>query len=237
MWKCIKLNKASDYWRGNIIYLFFLKLLRSQLWLWLVTTTGLSGFFTPITFFELLLSDSKVRFLVRNEGFDCPKHELYAHFFQRQLKNHQNKRCYWPGSVRTSFAEAMSINFFSASFFSLSNWKLSGCHCCASFLYAFRISCLFAFLKEERIGGLLLAFKKHGQWRICVRLGTCRRPGSYSNPSCGKFSAASVLVPDPLWFPGYRQTLEPLGSPPRLLTNAGLKLNTITLPLWWFPQI
>lgn len=38
-------------------------------------------------------------------------------------------RRFSPGSVRTSFAAAMSMNLFSASFFSSSDWKLSGCHC------------------------------------------------------------------------------------------------------------
>lgn len=57
----------------------------------------------------------------------------------------------WPGSVRTSLADAMSINLFSASFFSASDWKLSGCHCCASFLYALMISCLLALLSQSRV--------------------------------------------------------------------------------------
>lgn len=48
-------------------------------------------------------------------------------------------------------AEAMSINFFSASFLSVLDWKLSGCHCCASFLYALMISCLFAFLRKTEV--------------------------------------------------------------------------------------
>ena len=39
-----------------------------------------------------------------------------------------------PSSVSTSLAAAMSMNFFSAFFFSSSSWKLSGCHFCASFL-------------------------------------------------------------------------------------------------------
>ena len=40
-----------------------------------------------------------------------------------------------PGSVKTSLAAAMSMNFFSAFFLASSSvWKLSGCHCCACFL-------------------------------------------------------------------------------------------------------
>lgn len=49
-----------------------------------------------------------------------------------------------PGSVRTSLAWAMSMNFFSAFFFSSGSWKLSGCHCWASFLYALIISFFWA---------------------------------------------------------------------------------------------
>jgi hypothetical protein len=33
-----------------------------------------------------------------------------------------------PSSDKTSLAAAMSMNFFSAFFFSSSSWKLSGCH-------------------------------------------------------------------------------------------------------------
>jgi hypothetical protein len=53
-----------------------------------------------------------------------------------------------PGSERTSLAAAMSMNFFSAFFFSSSFWKLSGCHCSANFRYALMISCFLAFLKD-----------------------------------------------------------------------------------------
>merc|ERR1719322_519626 len=42
--------------------------------------------------------------------------------------------CRISSSVKTSLAAAMSINFFSARFFSSSSWKLSGCHFWASFL-------------------------------------------------------------------------------------------------------
>ena len=51
-----------------------------------------------------------------------------------------------PGSDRTSFAAAMSINFFSAFFFSSGSLNWSGCHFTASLRYAFVISLLLAFL-------------------------------------------------------------------------------------------
>lgn len=56
-----------------------------------------------------------------------------------------------PGSERTSLAAAMSMNFFSAFFFSSSFWKLSGCHCRANFRYALMISCFLAFLSSIKI--------------------------------------------------------------------------------------
>ena len=52
-----------------------------------------------------------------------------------------------PSSVKTSFAAAKSINFFSASAFSVSSVNLSGCSSRASFLYALFICCLLAFLR------------------------------------------------------------------------------------------
>ena len=52
-----------------------------------------------------------------------------------------------PGSVNTSFAAAISINFFSAFFFSSSSENLSGCHFAANFRNFFNISGLPAFLK------------------------------------------------------------------------------------------
>jgi hypothetical protein len=54
---------------------------------------------------------------------------IYYNLFITQL----NKSIKLPGSVSTSFAEAISINLFSA-FFLASPWKLSGCHCWAAFL-------------------------------------------------------------------------------------------------------
>ena len=53
-----------------------------------------------------------------------------------------------PGSDKTSLAAAISMNFFSAIFFSFSSWKLSGCHSRANFLYAFMMSFFCAFLQH-----------------------------------------------------------------------------------------
>lgn len=60
-----------------------------------------------------------------------------------------------------------------------------------------------------------------------VGLITCRHRGSCSNPSCGRFSAASGLAPDLLLFPGCRRTLSPLGSLPQLKPNTCMHKNKV----------
>ena len=74
----------------------------------------------------------------------------HSHFRRRETR-----RQTLPGSERTSLAAAMSMNFFSAFFFSSSFWKLSGCHCSANFRYALMISCFLAFLKGGKINNYL----------------------------------------------------------------------------------
>lgn len=71
-----------------------------------------------------------------------------------------------PGSVRTSLAWAMSMNFFSAFFFSSGSWKLSGCHCWASFRYALIISFFWADLAR---------WDGHGQCNTRVNATTQQR--------------------------------------------------------------
>lgn len=94
-----------------------------------------------------------------------------------------------PGSVRTSLAWAMSMNFFSAFFFSSGSWKLSGCHCWASFLYALIISFFWADL--GRWGGHsqfnthththTLTLRHTSVGLSLVELPTSWPPGSYSS--------------------------------------------------------
>lgn len=65
-----------------------------------------------------------------------------------------------------------------------------------------------------------------------VWLATCWHRGSCSNPSCGRFSAASGLAPDLLLFPGCRRTLSPLGSLPQLKPNTcRVKIKSMRPPL------
>lgn len=87
---------------------------------------------------------------------------------------HCTSRAEVPGSERTSLAAAMSMNFFSAFFFSSSFWKLSGCHCSANFRYALMISCFLAFLKDKG-NYLVIVRKKNSTFNIlpttpCTRI-------------------------------------------------------------------
>jgi hypothetical protein len=77
-----------------------------------------------------------------------------ARFSKIVFKNIQNSFCLnfnknLPGSVKTSLAAAISINTLLAFSFSFGSSHLSGCHSCASFLYAFIISFLFADLESN----------------------------------------------------------------------------------------
>lgn len=71
-------------------------------------------------------------------------------------------------------------------------------------------------------------------WFVDGRVGlvTCRPRGSCSNPSCGRFSAASGIAPDLLLFPGCRRTLSPLGSLPQLKPNTCKVNETMRPPLY-----
>lgn len=69
---------------------------------------------------------------------DLLRYHISVSFLRYQtIYEHHLIRMAWsefiPGSVKTSLAAAISMNFFSAAFFS-SPWKLSGCHCWAAFL-------------------------------------------------------------------------------------------------------
>lgn len=169
----------------------------------------------------------------------CQWMHLFDYMTETDVRNIETSRwksSFWPGSVRTSLAEAMSINLFSASFLSDSPWKLSGCHCWASFLYALMISCLLASLRKsiiiwgcvlQTIWSTMDGFSDCYQFRgrhLWQWQGTCLLPGSYSSPSCGRPWAFSELVPALLLFRYFRcQILSPPGSPPQLQTWKKMK--------------
>lgn len=76
--------------------------------------------------------------------------------------------------------------------------------------------------EENRNCGFIFGGLRTTAWfgTKLVGLVTCWRRGSCSNLSSGRFWAVSGLVRGLLLFPGCRQTLSPLGSPPQLKPNA-----------------